>query len=104
MKSETLEGFFPTLLKKLVSKDLPPLRFFILEKGKLQYFPLKALKVYLKNLKISNVPDMQFWKSVICRKSNLLESNYSVNSEKQFRLKFKFAKVADCKITVLTEH
>ena len=27
-----------------------------------------------------------------------------INSEKQFRLKFKFAKVADCKITAQTGH
>ena len=27
-----------------------------------------------------------------------------INSEKQFRLKFKFAKVADCKITAWTGH
>ena len=59
------------------SMDLPPSRFFILEKEKLHHFPLKALKGYLKNLKISNVADLLFWKSVIFRKSNLLESNYS---------------------------
>ena len=45
-------------------------------------------------------PMLLFWKSAIFQKSNLLESNYSkINSEKSFRLKFKFAKVADCKIT-----
>ena len=57
--------------------DLPPSRYFILEKGKLHHFPLKALKGYLKNLKIFNVADLLFWKSVIFQKSDLLESNYS---------------------------
>ena len=53
--------------------DLPPWRFCILEKGKLHYFLLKALKGYLKNLKISNVADLVFWKSVIFWKCNLPE-------------------------------
>ena len=82
MESETPQGFFPKLLKKLISMDLPPLGFFILEKGKLHHFLLKALKVYLKDLKISNVANLLFWKLVIFRKSNFLESNYQINSEK----------------------
>ena len=50
--------------------------FFIPEKGKLHHIPLKTSIVgYLKNLKISNVADLLFWKYVIFRKSNLPESN-----------------------------
>ena len=78
MKSGFLEGFFARLLKKLVSMGLLPSQFFVLEKGKLQHFPLKALKGYLKNLKniqccrsaileIRNIPDLF---------RNLLENNY----------------------------
>ena len=57
--------------------DLPPSHFFILEKGELHDFPLKTLKGYLKNLNISNVADLLFWKSIIFQKINLLESNYT---------------------------
>ena len=38
------------------------------------------------------------------RKVTCLKVTTQINSEKQFRLKFKFAKVAGCKITAWTGH
>ena len=57
--------------------DLPTARFFYSGKGKITSLPLKVLIGYVKNFKISNAADLLFWKSVIFRKSNLPESNYS---------------------------
>ena len=77
MKRETLEGFFPRLIKKLISTDLPPARFFYSEKGKITPLSSKSIKRISENFKKFNIADLLFWKSVIFQKSNLLESNYS---------------------------
>ena len=77
MKIEMPEGFSEAF-KEIDKYGLATIALsFILEKTKLHHFPLKALKGYLENLKISNVADLVFWRSAIFRKSNLSESNYS---------------------------
>ena len=77
MKSETFEGFFPEAFKEIDKYGLATIALFYSGKGKITPLSSKVLKGYLKNLKICNVADLLFWKSVIFRKSNLLESNYS---------------------------
>ena len=54
---------------------LATIKFFLFQKRENYTTSLKTSKGYLKNLKISNVADLLFWKSVIFRKSNLPESN-----------------------------
>ena len=74
-----LSKVFSEAFKEIDKYELATIAlFFVLEKGKLHHFPLKTLKGYLKIFKISNVADLLFWKSVILRKSNLLECNYAV--------------------------
>ena len=57
--------------KKFVSIVLPPSHFFYSRKGKIT--PLKILKGYLENLKITIIADLLFRKSIIFQKSNLPE-------------------------------
>ena len=77
MKSETLEGFFPRLLKKLIIMDLPPSRSFYCAKGKITPSSSKNIKRISNKFKNIQCGRLLFWKSTLFRKSNLLESNYS---------------------------
>ena len=77
MESETLEGFFPEAFKEIDKYGLATNVFFCSGKGKITPLSSKSIKRISEKLKISNVADLLFWKSVIFRKSNLLESNYS---------------------------
>ena len=101
MKNETLEGFLPKLLKKLIIMDLPPSRFFYSRKGKITPPSSKSIKRLSKKFKKYSVLQIcysgnpQYSGKVTC-----LKVTTHINSDKQFRLKFKFAKVAYCKITL----
>ena len=77
MKTETLEGFFSKAFKELDKYGLATIALFYSGKGKITPLSSKSIKRISEKLKISNVADLLFWKSVIFRKSNLLESNYS---------------------------
>ena len=62
MKSETLEGFFPGLLKKCIIMDLPSARSFYSEKGKITPPSAKSIK------RISTK-----FKNILCCRSAILE-------------------------------
>ena len=71
---ELSEDFFEAV-KEIHKYGLATIRDFLFKKkGKLHNFPLKTLKGYQKNLKISKLADL-FRKSVIFRKRNLPECN-----------------------------
>ena len=68
---------FSQAFKEIDKYGLATIALFYSGKGKITPLSPKSIKGYLKKLKISSVADLLFWKSVIFRKSNLLESNYS---------------------------